>query len=462
MSVIVADSLNSNPGGKLHTLIDVFSKAFAQLGVFVAPEIIEEESITVHKVMTGFSRMYHSLDHVFGLLDPEDPIQTLAAVYHDIVHYHADLGYSPEIERVILPYLKNRAEPVTLISDPLPGDWVFQLALGLFGYQPGRTLDPEIGLNEFLSALFMLSRLQQHLEVTTHLQITVCIEATIPFREESAFYALANRIQEVNLSMGLGLGKDEIETMVKTAVTFANRDVKDFADPNISALINNTWKLLPERNSALRKGIYTTSEYSQALVKVENFMGGLRAEVIFHQYKNTPSMDVYSAMLKLARENLSSALHYLQIKLLSAAVLQALAEISGGDAPLALFLGDRKLEGSDANQKIGDFLPAPDFKSILGEDSRVLELLQYDYDPRVDLDLRNVSLSLFIYRNLRAEFQENRISAARLFLAGQMTAFEFLAGCHGTAVGTIARAIAAIVPTRRERLLEYVSSLHSE
>lgn len=450
----------SNLGGKLQTLIEIFSKVFAQLGISESPEIIEALSITVHKVLTGKSRLYHSIDHAFDLLDPEDPFQSIAALYHDLVHYHADLGYSPEIEQGITPYLTSRSEPVTLIADVPPGDQAFLLTLGVFGFRPGQVLDPDYGLNEFLSALFMNLQLQPYLTDAALLRITVCIEATIPFREKNYFYTVAERIYKLNLSLGVGLSANEVTEMIKAAITFANRDVKDFADPEISALINNTWKLLPEQNSALRKGIYTIGEYCQALLKVENFMGSLRAEAIFHQFEETPAQEVYLQMLGFARANLSAALNYLQIKLLSAVVLYALAEISGGDAPLSLLLGD--ITPNERTKRIGDFLPEPDMGAFWVTEPKVNNLFQYDYDFYVDLDLRNVPLSLFIYQNLSQGNIGKRIEDARQYLAGKITALEFLTGCKSTTVSMIARAIAAIVPTRRGKLLDFVCSLPVE
>ena len=133
--------------GTLQTLIDILLQVFAQLRVTLSPDELEELAVTIHRAMTGKSRLYHSLEHALGFWDPENPIQTLAGLYHDIVYYHVDMGYAPEIAATISPYLIAEGEQTALTTLALPEDRKYHLVLAAFGFQPGQIIPPERGLN---------------------------------------------------------------------------------------------------------------------------------------------------------------------------------------------------------------------------------------------------------------------------------------------------------------------------
>ena len=94
--------------GTVQKLISIFNQSFRDLGVTVSLEKLEDLSVTIHRAMTVQARHFHTLEHVFNFIDPNNAIVSLAALYHDIVYYQVDMGFSPHIWELISPYIRKR------------------------------------------------------------------------------------------------------------------------------------------------------------------------------------------------------------------------------------------------------------------------------------------------------------------------------------------------------------------
>ena len=446
--------------GMFQRLINVFHEAFDRLGLQVGLGVLEDQAVLIHKAMTVQTRNYHNLEHVFKLIDEENPIQTLAALYHDIVYYQVDLGFLPQIYTIISPYILERDESFLLVESPEPDDDLFDLTLTVFGMQPGRWLSPEDGLNEFLSALVMTKKLKGILPEPELLKIALCIEATIPFRGTTASgddhtYMLEQRGLQAAEKHHLSINRTEIEQAVKVAVKFANRDVENFAETDVSCFLDTTWKLLPELNVPLRSSdVYTIREYRLALQGMESFLSSLCPEVVFHQYRGVPTDAAYQQMVQRAGSNIETARDYLRVKLVAQAILEALAEQTGGDAPLSLFMGDLPHEGARP-QRLENFLPETPIPSWVDESTPVYKLLAAGRRGEVGYDLKTAPTSLFLYKHLKPEAIIQLLELAHQMFAGHLSSSEFLAEVEPAVRVAIARACSEMVFTRRQLLLKY-------
>jgi hypothetical protein len=444
--------------GPLHQIITLFQGAFGQLQVRIASENLEQLAILVHKVMAAPTRSFHTPDHVFGLSEPSDPIQTLAALFHDIVYYQVDKGFPPEIRTLVGSFIDEKEGKVFFSAAIPPEDRLLRLVCDVFGYEVGQQLSPFGGLNEFLSALVAKTTLETLLPEHVLVKISVFIEATIPFRglnDQGESYAdlLEKRLKTMNSTYTLSMTAREIEEMIQRAVMFANTDVANFADPDVRNFLDNTWKLLPETNVALRLGaVYSIREYRQALQKVEGFLGSLNPDNVFHRYNSVPSENVFQQMVALTHQNLTIAREYLGIKLLAIAILEALAEMTGGDAPLALFMGEIPREG-EASQRLEDFLPDVDISDTADHASSVLHLLDTGRTSASHFDLKHSPLSHFLYTTLESTHIKQGVDAAKAMFEGQIDAQKFLTSLDRSVVSTIAKASAAMVVTRQDALL---------
>ncbi|MCJ7548982.1 MAG: hypothetical protein MUQ30_04800, partial [Anaerolineae bacterium] len=331
--------------GTIQKTIALFEAALRGLGRDIPLNQLEALGILVHEAMTVRARSFHTPEHIFKLSDASNPIQALAALFHDVVYHEVDQGFTPQVEVVLSPYFEGVDGEIRLATDIDPSDIYYYLTLDVFGFRAGQRLLPARGRNEFLSALLMNEKLKGIVRLRELVEITACIEATIPFRGrcasgESPAEALERRLGEINRAYGLGMTDIEIQAAVTQAVVFSNKDVETFSVEDTGRFLDNTLKLLPELNPSLRSsGIYAISSYRRALQEMETFLNQLDPDTIFNRYLEQPPLGQYERMRALAHRNVHTARQYLGLKLLAIGVLEALAIISGGDAPVALFMG---------------------------------------------------------------------------------------------------------------------------
>jgi hypothetical protein len=250
------------------------------------------------------------------------------------------------------------------------------------------------------------------------------------------------------------MAKSEIYEAVRWAVAFSNRDVDNFSERDTGSFLDNTWKLLPESNPSLRlRGIYTIGSYRRALQKMEAFLGQLDPETIFNQYRGEPPPGEYQRMVALAHRNVTTARKYLGIKLIAAAVLEALADITGGDAPVALFMG--AIDRGENARRFEDYLPQIKTDTSVDELSTLFGLLAFGRASSSSFDLQNSPLALFIFKKLGWDRIQRLLERAKMMFRGELSAAEFLTELPPNMMIAITRACAAMASTRREALLAY-------
>ena len=439
-------------------MIDILFDIFENLRTQIAPLALEELAVMLHKSMTVQTRFYHSLDHVLDFYDTEDALKSLAALFHDIVYFQVDQGISPLIAKVIDHYITYQENTIYLAKDVPLEEHTFYLTLDTFGFKTGQKLQLASGLNEFLSALFMNKTLEELLPDVDLLHMTACIEATIPFRSENdlgqgPFDLLANRLEKINLKYQFDLEATQIQAILKAAVAFANQDVQNFAEKDPGNFLDSTWKLLPESNQALRsQELYSIRDYRKALTQTADFLDALDPNLVFHRYKDYPEEGIYEKMVQQAYENIKIARQYLMIKLVSITILEALAEESGGDAPLSLFMGDIPADGGNL-RRLEDFLPKASLSSLADCSSPIYKLLKSGRNSETIFDLKNAPLSFFLYCNLNTERIQQLEKLGYLMFNGDISADEFLTGIEGKVLAQVARACAALARTRQAALL---------
>jgi hypothetical protein len=450
--------------GTIHQVIQLFYDAFSDLHVSIPMKDLEDMAVLVHRAMTLQTRHFHTLEHVFSFTSAPDPIQSIAALFHDIVYYQVDEGFIPEIFDIIKPFIDQVGDQVSL-KPMLPAEnRGLQLTLEVFNFRSGDILSSNSGLNEFLSAVVLVNKLQGFVSDHDLIRMIVCIEATIPFqgkndKGETHFDILENRLKHINEKYYCCMEEPDIVEALQLAVKFSNKDVESFAEKTAGHFLDNTWKLLPETNVALRSAeIYSIREYRQALHKMELFFTFLNPENVFNQYHGIPSNRKYTQMVKLARNNVLTARDYLRIKLLSAAILESLAEISGGDAPLSLFS-----EELQTNEKhilnYQDFLEQP-VEQPLVDTTSILYTLFYEGRPaETAFDLKTSPLALFLYTTLERSEINRLLDLAHKMFDDETHPYQFLREINPPILVAITNACAEMVLTRRDKLHEFIRSL---
>lgn len=448
--------------GNVQKLISIFEQSFKRLNVQVSLERLEVLAVTIHRGMTAQARHFHTLEHVFAFVDSNDPISTLASLYHDIVYYQVDMGFAPHIWELISPYILQVDGNFRVSQDISPQDHLALMTLDVFSLHPGQQLISMAVLNEFLSALVMNKQLGDLLSEKDLLRMNLCIEATIPFRGRNAqgetyFEVMEGRLPEIARRHNITLSEAELTDTLRIAVTFGNKDIENFAETDPGRFLDNTWKLLPESNAALRlPDVYSIGTYRQALQKMESFFLGLDPDAVFNQYRGVPGDDEYSQMRRYAHANIGVAREYLKLKILSMTVLEALAIATGGDAPVSLFMGDVPREGVSI-KRLEYFLPEFENSPWIDHSSVIYKLLESGRANETSFDMKNSPLSLFIYKSMSPEKISYHMERARLMFAGELSARDFLLEMDRPVVRAIANASAMMVFTRRQALLEYAN-----
>jgi hypothetical protein len=453
--------------GTIQKTIALFRAALDGLDVEIPLITLEELAIMVHEAMTVQTRSFHTPEHIFELADGSDPIQALAALFHDVVYYEIDQAFTPKVGAVLASYFVEGATEsgesnLKLVASSGSDDLALRLTLDVFGLEADELLVAHQGQNEFLSALLMNVTLQEILQPRVMLEATACIEATIPFRGRNAAgetpaQVLERRIGDINQSYAFGMTPAEIRTAVMRAVIFSNKDVMSFSEQDTGRFLDNTWRLLPEMNPSLRhRGIYTIRSYRRALARMEAFLIHLDPDTIFNRYLEKPPKGDYDRMVALAHRNVQTARHYLGLKLLAVGILEALAEITGGDAPVALFMG--AIEDVEDARRIDQYLPDISSVPSVDETSTLFGLLAFGRASSSSFDLQNSPLSLFIFRLLGLEHARVLLIDAKEMFAGVIDAQTFLDRMPNDMMLSIVNACAAMASTRRVSLQAYAAS----
>lgn len=444
--------------GNIQQVVHMLCSAFKQLHVEIPAREVERLVVLIHRAMTDQARNYHNLEHVLSLSNDADAVQTLAALFHDIIYYQVDSGFAPDIYRVIAPYIEEKADQIFIQEKIDPADQIAHMTLAIYDYQEGQKLSPFEGLNEFLSALLMNKLLENSMKAKDLMRITVCIEATIPFRKpdeqgRSQPEILFTRLETVNRLFNCEMSTEEMHAAIEKSVLFANLDVGNFADADVRVFLDSTWKLLPETNYSLRtKKIYSIQEYRIAIQKTEGFMRTVNPETVFRIYRDEPSIAAYQQMQARAEKNILIGREYLGIKLLTVAVLEALAELTGGDAPIALFMGEiQESDEPGSGGRLEDYLPDVEPPED-GRDPAIYELLHSGRAGQPNFDLKNAPLALFIYLSLGSHKVHAFLEDARQMFKGSLSSHAFLDKLPAEMIATITRACAEMAATRSEAL----------
>ena len=94
-----------------------FQSALDQLQVRCRPEQLESWILGIFYAMTARSRNFHQLDHVVDVGRGLQPLQIIAALYHDIVYFQVDQEFTPFVQQRIKDVLEVRENRFYLRSE---------------------------------------------------------------------------------------------------------------------------------------------------------------------------------------------------------------------------------------------------------------------------------------------------------------------------------------------------------
>jgi hypothetical protein len=435
----------------VHLIIAELSRAVEALDLGVPPLFVERWGVALHQALASRAREFHTHDHALELCRGADPLETIAALYHDTVYVQVDLAVPEHFAALLEPLIRKEDGGGWRVLPHAGIDPVARDVLDVFGRRAEEVLTPLTGLNELASAFVLVKEFEGVMTRAQLLALSACIEATIPFREDQGGL-LEGRLRR------LGADADEAAVMVRRAVRLSNSDVGNFADPDPGRFLDHTWKLLPESNPALHLvSTYTVRDYRGALQKMEGFLSTLKAERVFRAWGGEPAPQEHARRIETARANIALAVRYLRCKLYSTALIEALAVESGGDAPIELFMGGVPEAGKPPPRRIEQYLPQ--VLSPVPGDPVLAGLLEGGRVTASSFDLSPSPVATFLVAGVGEAAMMAGVDDARAWWAGTSSARAFLQRQPRAATVALAEAAAHLAETRAGTLTALVELL---
>lgn len=386
---------------RIQMLVGGLIECLEDLGCTATDQQLEKWACLIYESMSAPSRTFHSVQHVFDVAVGADSVQKLAAFFHDIIYYSIDGGLSEGQSKMLKDIINEEGDEVYITKEEM--DSTISMTMDIFGFTPGMRLDKFKGLNEFLSACLAVRCYEGNLDPEILAAIAACIEATIPFRKPDAegrtpAEALFQRLEKANRDYNLELNDDELIGVIQRAVDLGNRDLANFSTPEHAVFLSMTWNLLPESNISLRNTTaFRISDFAFALKKMSGFFETLDPNVIFMSFRDEEKLKFVENKTEKARKNIKVAMKYMRCKGMAISVVAAIAQMTGGDAPLALFLGDLP-ERHHTSISIDDLI-GTDYEADgpVELDEIVLQLLKNGREAESKFDIKNSPLAAYLY-----------------------------------------------------------------
>jgi hypothetical protein len=206
-------------------------------------------------------------------------------------------------------------------------------------------------------------------------------------------------------------------------------------------------------------GVYTLRDYREALTRMQIFLQGLRPERVFHHYAGFPQAEEFERLTTVAASNIAFALSFLQLKMTSISIIEALALETGGNCPVSMFLGDiRSTFGTP--ERVEDYLPSGPKTQEL--DTQILQVLEKGRPEDSRNDLTVSPLTAYMYRCLGVAGSATALANAQHMASGAMQPARFLATLPPGMMEIVIDACARIAISRREKLELLRASLQKQ
>lgn len=390
------------------SLVEDMKWAFQELGYNISYKTLESWAVFVHEMLTRESHYFHGVAHVFHISAGASPIQLIASVFRDAILYYIDGETNQKSKGKLEGVLLENTFILNSLSDPRE-----LLIAKIFGFDVGEDLSAyegrRRGLDLFLSCIVAHRLMRNNISAKHTAQMAACLEATIPFRKAKTpggptpLDILHCRLIKCNSEFNLGISDEEMVETVQLAVDLRNRTVGNMLTDDLAEFLDNSWRLLPEHNEALRKSnLYTLGDYYSAVFSMSHMVQEVEPESVFATFKGIPTPEETSAFcqVKLAQK-LHIALLYIRCRLASAAVVISFAVLTGGDAPKCLFFGDLPQTNRHSVRLGENFHLPPPQGSDEAFNREVYDLLRGQRMSESGFDTRNEPMAAYLYRELK-------------------------------------------------------------
>jgi hypothetical protein len=148
-------------------------------------------------------------------------------------------------------------------------------------------------------------------------------------------------------------------------------------------------------------------------------------------------------------------------KLLAVSVLTAFAELTGGDAPMSLFMGDLPSR-HHASTKLEDSLPSPPAAALEKCDSVVFNILLQGRRTETSFDIRQSPLAAYLYGCLGDEALVQVLKSNKMYPMEKGNSLELLACLPREAIENVAKNMANVALSRSDLIHDLVKNLPND
>lgn len=322
--------------------LSLLSNALQSLGIPISIAELKQISDSLFCAMAGKKRTYHSPQHSLDVAKGMDPLQTIAALFHDCVYYHVDGGYPESISSLIqdVVTIKDDFFILNTIEEREP---ILQISADIFDLSTEKKSGLRSGFSEFMSAVAAVRMLAHHLTPTDMINILACIELTIPFRGpdkngDTPTKKLSKRLRNIVEKQGLFNNEialtNFVDSVMRRATIFANQDTGGFAQTNHRCFMVSSLNLVDESLCHPEEELENIFHYRQGLLAMSTFFERLDHKNIFNNYLGTPTASNINAMTYSAKKNTKFALQQIRKMLILIALIEASSDFIRREKPL--------------------------------------------------------------------------------------------------------------------------------
>ncbi len=98
----------------IQRLIDNLQDPFTRLGVSVPTKSVEQMAFLIHNSMSGERRKFHTAYHVLQVCRSLSAVETLAALFHDIIYVHVANGFPAQLQDLLLKFVDVKNVEVSI------------------------------------------------------------------------------------------------------------------------------------------------------------------------------------------------------------------------------------------------------------------------------------------------------------------------------------------------------------
>jgi hypothetical protein len=182
---------------------------------------------------------------------------------------------------------------------------------------------------------------------------------------------------------------------------------------------------------------------------------------VFVSYRGVPEAKILQGFESRLRKNLERGAVYLKMKIVGIALLEGLAQLTGGDTLVAMFMGQVRF-GEEYGERLEDYLTSSQGAApgeSAPDSSPVYQLLAQGRAAASRFDMPNSPLSAFMHDRLGEAGLLALYPHAESMVAGEITPKTFLRHVRKDVLCDIVKACQQIAWTRAERLEEVLTQL---